>query len=190
VIGLIRYEEYKVPGTGDAMCWGATCYGETKDSVVWRVGDKLTLAAGDTAGKQPGTFGLITYHYPNGKLGNSLYKYEFSEAGGEGGRNPSTLFVRYIISDLTSVDTQIKDDNSFSFHPNPASDLITFNLNSSIATEKAEIMVVNLLGKVVESVNLNMGKSVDISSYDSGIYFVSLRLNNKLVSTKKLIVSN
>ena len=90
-IALRRYERATVPGTGDALCWGNTCYGEVMNKPVWEIGDTVRIAAGDTAGGLLG--GFVTYHFPHANIGNSTYEYEFYDK--ENQFTTSTLFVQY-----------------------------------------------------------------------------------------------
>tara|TARA_R110002072_G_scaffold13368_9_gene56033 strand:+ start:755 stop:1237 length:483 start_codon:yes stop_codon:yes gene_type:complete len=75
-VGLKRHEISVVPGTGDAVCWGSTCFGEKPagTETTWDVDDQAVVAPGDTAA---GLMGFVVYHYPNKQFGTSLYRYEF-----------------------------------------------------------------------------------------------------------------
>ncbi len=86
-IGLRRIEQSVVSGTGDALCWGSTCYGEQRNRPVWEIGDTVRIEAGDTAGGLLG--GFVTYHFPHGLIGNSTYKYEFYDR-----------YNQFVLSDL------------------------------------------------------------------------------------------
>ncbi len=107
VIGLRRHEENVVPGTGDAVCWGSTCFGErlAGTETVWDVPDSATVGPMDTA---TGLAGFVTYHYPNGNVGESLYKYEFYDRSSLG--VSASFHVKYVVA--TTVDKlEINDKN-------------------------------------------------------------------------------
>jgi photosystem II stability/assembly factor-like uncharacterized protein len=77
--------------------------------------------------------------------------------------------------------------NSIHMFPNPSSNNISLSWNKS---EEVSIKIFNSLGKLMyfkNAENLVIPKSIDISNYASGIYFVSIN-NIKGVVTKKLIV--
>lgn len=187
-IALIRYEETIVPGTGDALCWGNTCYNEVQNTPVWVIGDTVRVAPGDTAGSLLG--GFVTYHYPHNKVGNSTYRYEFYDLN-RPLNTPSELYVQYRISYLTSINENILKSNQVSIYPNPAINLVTINLDANIAGKSKLVQVKDLTGKLVlnSSFLMNSNKlNLDVSALESGIYFVNVLVENNNMVTKKLIV--
>ncbi len=72
-------------------------------------------------------------------------------------------------------------------YPNPANDLL--NVEVSLLNEKeATISIENMLGQVVHEMkttqNLNQ---LNISTFVSGVYFVKVKADNKVISTKLII---
>lgn len=100
VIGLRRYEISAVNGTGDAVCWGATCFGEKPAGaeLVWDVNDSAIVAENDTAS---GLAGFVSYHYPNGNTGDNLYRYEFYAKGSFG--VSASIYVRYTVGNKSDA---------------------------------------------------------------------------------------
>jgi hypothetical protein len=94
-IGLRRIEENVLAGTGDAVCWGATCFGEQSAGslFLWDVPDSAIVPSGGTAA---GLAGFVIYHYPNNNYGESLYKYEFYDRNDA--RNIASVFIKVITS--------------------------------------------------------------------------------------------
>lgn len=188
-IALIRYEESIVPGTGDAVCWGNTCYGEKMNEPVWFIGDTVRIAAGDTAGGLLG--GFVTYHFPHKKVGTSTYRYEFYDLNKPFGTTSSELFVQYRISYLTGVTENTLASSQISLYPNPALNKVSIKIEADVAGRNKQVQVKDLTGKLVQSVAFSANSNrlnLDVSSFESGIYFVNIMVENKNVITKKLIV--
>ncbi|NRR91887.1 T9SS type A sorting domain-containing protein [Winogradskyella undariae] len=80
------------------------------------------------------------------------------------------------------------DSNSFSLFPNPAKENVTIQLASS-NFETGSVNIYNIQGKaILKPVNFEGNSSIlDISSLESGLYFVTLTVENS-VMIQKLIV--
>jgi hypothetical protein len=79
--------------------------------------------------------------------------------------------------------------NAFVVYPNPASHIVNIRTND-ISANAVNMSIANVLGKTVMSNTLQMQGNVatlDISSLNSGIYFVTIEAEGKLV-TKKLVI--
>jgi hypothetical protein len=73
----------------------------------------------------------------------------------------------------------------FNTFPNPTNGIFTIELESNA---KYDITVNNVLGQTVVSTTTNgMNTSIDLSSFDKGVYTVELR-NNDATYTEKVIV--
>lgn len=73
--------------------------------------------------------------------------------------------------------------SSFTIFPNPANSIIQIQSKNQFT----EISIVNVLGETVYSEVLNTtNKSVDISTFNTGIYFIKLKSRNN-ISTHKII---
>ncbi|MEP1489556.1 MAG: T9SS type A sorting domain-containing protein [Algibacter sp.] len=72
--------------------------------------------------------------------------------------------------------------NQTKIYPNPVKDIFTITNSQS-----ADIIVYNILGKVVlnKKMESNNG-SVDISNFNTGVYYVSIN-NNGVISNKKIV---
>jgi len=73
---------------------------------------------------------------------------------------------------------------SFSIYPNPANNIITI---TSQHNEKAQIQIHDVLGKKVFEQQTKLNEDLNISNLKSGIYILSVSIDNKTTS-KKLII--
>lgn len=67
--------------------------------------------------------------------------------------------------------------------PNPADDMI--QIQSGVLIN--ELYIVDLLGKTVRTANNILTADIDISSLNAGIYFVKIKVNDKLLSQKIIV---
>ncbi|MBZ0242934.1 MAG: T9SS type A sorting domain-containing protein [Bacteroidales bacterium] len=78
------------------------------------------------------------------------------------------------------------------FYPNPASTTANVIVNID-KPSLVELSLVNMLGQVVYSSSMNLSYAgmhqlrLDVSSYDSGIYFVKVQAGNDVVAKKLMI---
>lgn len=80
--------------------------------------------------------------------------------------------VDVVITDYTSVAEN--SDNNVAFYPNPANEV----LNIKAETMK-QVSIVNMTGQVVCLQNIDADEiAIDISSYESGMYFVNIMMES------------
>lgn len=88
----------------------------------------------------------------------------------------------------------IEDENkekTFTVYPNPASSIIKLNLQASV--KKIEVFditgkaIITIDSKEIESYNI-LQQGINIESFSSGVYFLSVTNTDNIVSTQKLIV--
>jgi D-alanyl-D-alanine carboxypeptidase len=94
---------------------------------------------------------------------------------------------------LTSIDNFDKDGFDLSVFPNPAHENINLQFTSS-EKRKIEIGIFNQLGKAVKenlqySATGNDIYSIDVSDLSSGIYYVHLNIDDKIIS-RKIVLMN
>tara|TARA_R110001632_G_scaffold78771_2_gene176552 strand:+ start:1032 stop:2093 length:1062 start_codon:yes stop_codon:yes gene_type:complete len=102
-------------------------------------------------------------------------------------RDEEVLFADFSIEELNSLNTNEYHlyKNKIVISPNPAKDSIQFK---DIDLEKFDtIYIYNSLGKEV-SVHKNINSSLDISNLAKGIYFITFKKREKIVSINKLLV--
>jgi hypothetical protein len=80
-------------------------------------------------------------------------------------------------------------ENSFNMFPNPANNTLNFIINSKI-NDKCELFIVDLLGKTIYSDKKEVNKpfTIDVKTFETGIYFVNINQNGLKFETKKLTI--
>ncbi len=113
----------------------------------------------------------------------------------------NTVFINPLISDSLLCPTQNQDgipnfsnENSVSVFPNPTSGNISIQMNS-VHGNKISIAVFDVLGQsVMEKENDNVSgifqQTLDLSAMSDGIYFVAIKVDDKIISTKKIVKGN
>ena len=96
------------------------------------------------------------------------------------------VFSQSVLPLSTSTD-DIESDIQWGLFPNPSSDgKIVVSIDSDVTIDK--VLITDLLGKEVSSVNYSNLKSVEIDIATSGIYLIQLLTNSSIVSTKRVVI--
>lgn len=86
----------------------------------------------------------------------------------------------------------LKNTKIINISPNPSSDVVVVSLNIEESVQDAKIIVYDLSGKLLSSMNINerkndILKSLQKDNFGSGTYIVSLFVNGKSIDSKKII---
>jgi len=85
---------------------------------------------------------------------------------------------------------------TLSVYPNPAKGMVTVSLNQRIGLgQDYKLRLSNIIGREVRTTLLRPEDSVssiamNLSDLPAGMYFYSLLVNDKIVSTKRLVLQN
>jgi hypothetical protein len=154
------------------------------DPVVDTTPAELAYALAGGATSPADVFTL--HYYPNNQSGNSTIKVTLFNAD-----NMSDNVIFYVIYGTESGIVNAKTTaNNINAYPNPATDKVIIKYSLS-KNAPAKLVLKNLMGTTLYTTPLNAGSdkvSIDISQYASGIYFYSLLIDGRIVSTKKLLV--
>lgn len=85
---------------------------------------------------------------------------------------------------------QISADEALNVFPNPASQMVTININNQIFKNNYKLQLYNVLGEKVEISKSNVSSNsiqMDVSELNKGIYFIKIG-NENVSTTKRLIV--
>ena len=135
----------------------------------------------DMANSPSGSFGFLL------RLKNEAYyrRLNFASSDHSNSALHPKLVITYTV--VSSVSKSQTPSFEFNLFPNPASSLVSINLNK-YQQEKVFLQVINATGQVVDQkTDLQSTFSLDVSNYPKGLYFVKL-YSDRFVSTKKMIV--
>jgi len=93
--------------------------------------------------------------------------------------------VKISESSINGIDDQ-KTVTGLRIYPNPATNYFVIDLPSDISS-KANVTVIDVLGKVVNSQSLESGASIDITGLSNGVYLVRVEVDGKSFTRKIFI---
>ena len=76
-------------------------------------------------------------------------------------------------------------EKQFSIFPNPCSNRLNINTNSS---ENFEVIIYNSLGKKMQNFNSNFNTNIDLTNYKSGIYLIKIKQGDKEFLNKVSVI--
>ena len=181
---LVRFKRidgnYNLLTDNNAICWGI-CFVESIS--VSPPSFSVWLQPGDTASAS-------THVYPDqdgvARTGNITYVFFDS--------NDETDTVSYQVRYETRTDLSIASisiEPELSVYPNPATNYLEVKYTTP-SSRKANFEIINLVGSKVYSKPLEATEStlsLNISNLNKGIYFCVLKVDNKMVTSKKLVVN-
>jgi thiol-disulfide isomerase/thioredoxin len=105
------------------------------------------------------------------------------------GSSTVVLFEVVLVDNLSVSSEEL--NNKITVYPNPAKDVVTIELASK-TNDGARLTITNIQGKVVYNESLNklnniLSTQVDISSFESGLYIITLD-TGKAISTTRLSI--
>src|SRR6218665_2157133 len=182
------------PIDADAMlyfCTGTQCYSPQSATTWTPVPPPSTIGSNAQLPNGPGTYGIAA-HYDVGAVCNDFsvtYRVYNTAAG-----TTDTAYVTivYTCEALSAGVEESATGNMYSAYPNPASSGASIKYDMNEYASKGKIVIYDMLGKVAKEIVLSDKQGivrVDVSEFNPGIYFYAFMVNDKAVSTKKLIVS-
>ena len=96
--------------------------------------------------------------------------------------------LRYEESVIASIYVGINElisDNNINIHPNPAKDFIKL---SAVSCQLSAVRVYNYLGMLVEEIETCSNEmEIDVSNYDTGLYFIKIYCDDKIMTSKFIV---
>lgn len=170
-----------VSGTNNAICWVQCSAPIAYGSMPLQNTDTLTV-------KQDSTHIFNGHYYPQGLTGQTKMRYVFYDVNSPN----DTAYVDVIFNayDATSIN-ETENKVSLKTYPNPVRNgELTVSVNEG-SINNTSIVVTDILGKVVYDRNVSSTKTkINTSTFKSGVYFVSIRNDEKVLKTEKIIISN
>jgi hypothetical protein len=172
-------------------CTGVQCYSPHTQLTWTPTGPGETIGAFASLPSGPGTYGISAHYDACPSQCNDLtvlYRVYNIAAGSV---DTATVSLHYVCTTgINETEQAIISVNAF---PNPASSMVAINYEVKEAFGVGKISVYNMLGKQVKQITIaDQQGNVKINTSDltEGIYFYSIVLDNKVMATKKLIVSS
>jgi len=171
-------------GWTDGFCWGPSgdpvsgqCYNSSQvDSSYWVSPHSMLI--------NPGEHGALKadFHPDLGSFGQSQYRYLFGVM--QNGFINNLDSVDLIIDYFMDVPGGVGFSSSF-VYPNPASDVINVSFEG-VSNKRIEIY--NVLGNKINRLNIESSKSIDVSAYKNGIYFIKISSPNQKTIINKVLI--
>jgi hypothetical protein len=101
--------------------------------------------------------------------------------------------LHYVIEELSNEGLLYRSNtvDLNDVYPNPVTETAIFDYKIKNVSKEAKIIIHNVLGSIVGEYKLNPFEEqlkVSVESYNPGVYFYSLYIDNEGVATKKLVV--
>lgn len=106
----------------------------------------------------------------------------------------TSSIVEVVVSPCVGLDSYLKTDFNLAVYPNPAKDILTIQLNTGTPSQFV-VEITDAVGRIVrnetvDTVSGNLVHPIEISSFDTGIYFVKVHNVNGSSQTVKFVKSN
>ena len=145
----------------------------------------VSVYSGSTAGSADGDIATATFTTPNGIIGDeSNSRIYVSDLG--------TKNLRIINNAVLSTPSEELMQIAITTYPNPSKDSLKIRISGILHHGKTDITVCNLSGKEVMKKSIEITDSVveeemNTSSWETGIYFISIQSDGKSY-TKKIVI--
>jgi len=107
----------------------------------------------------------------------------------ETGEGPWSQTYRFTTAKFVSVQDELIEKYQLSVYPNPATDLLRFDMNLK-ASGSVRVVLMDMSGKEVLSntFNINNNNEINVSSLPGGTYLWAINLNNEVIHGKIVII--
>lgn len=172
------------------FCTGTSCYPPNSNITYTSPGSSF-IAANSTLPNGSGTYGISAHFdlHDNCQDLWVIYKVYNTAAGSN---DTAVTTIHYACA--TGIDEEhLAGGNISNAYPNPAVSVATIKYDMNEYAQKGKICFYDMLGKKLKEINLSERQGtvkIDVSEFNSGIYFYSFMINDKAIVTRKLIVSS
>ena len=155
------------------FCWGETCYTPTTNVST----NSIVIPAGESSDQFSG------YIYSMPEESSFVINYCFSLEN-----NPSDKVCRDVtFTSLSSVMNLEELSADYNVYPNPVKDLLYIDYNASVP---AKFVLYDMLGSKVHQDVLTSSMTLNLSSFEAGIYFYTFGVQGKETEVQKLIITH
>ncbi|MCH8555323.1 MAG: T9SS type A sorting domain-containing protein [Schleiferiaceae bacterium] len=101
------------------------------------------------------------------------------------------ITINYNVTQTFSAES-ISEAKIARVFPNPASEFVYVDLESVHANSQKVITITNMVGAEVRRIQVGQTEraKINVSSLDNGVYFVTLKVNDKAVTTRRVVVAH
>ncbi len=188
-IKIKRYLLNLVNGQEAYYCFGINCFGFDA-SPVYVPAQSSVIAAGGVLPNGGGTYGLKTDFDDYNNMGSARVRYVLYDINNIS--DSISLEMNYVVSAVGLAKLDAKNFTISNPMPNPATSNVSVKHNFTTTPKTASVKIYNMVGTLVKEVKVEgtEGKTqLDVSTLNEGVYFYTLVVNDKLISTKKLIIT-
>jgi hypothetical protein len=82
----------------------------------------------------------------------------------------------------------LKKRTKFDISPNPVANWLKIQFNDNDLISQYQLEICSLSGQRLLTKNIYEATEINVSDYSSGIYLLTIKHNNKIVQTEKIIV--
>ena len=166
-----------VNGSENYFCW-YQCYIPSifvsPDSILFSPGTTNTNFSGD--------------YKSHGYRGASYIMYTFFDMHNT---NDSIAFVaKYVAGSGVGIENAQAKAKVSNIYPNPARNTISLNYDLNGA-QYAQFEIYNILGSLVKTIEIEETSgllNIDVTDLNNGVYFYSFIVNDKVITSKKLVI--
>ncbi len=181
---VVRTIFYKDASDSTSFCFGGFCY--SCHTGVSNASD--SIGPGDTSHFAGGGFEATFNAGPANVTRYVHYNFFNIASGASSDTTGFTIQYNYSLG-ITDPTATGAISNVF---PNPASNIVNIKYDIAATSQKAKISFYDMLGKEIKEVTLNDKQGnvkLNTSDFDAGIYFYSFIVDDKIITTKKLIIT-
>lgn len=166
------------------FCWGGLCYGfSTNVSSITQ-----TILASDTINFVQNGFHAV-FNSGTAMVTRQVH-YQFYDPANLTDSAGVTIQYNAVVgvNELQAISGSISNA-----YPNPANAFVSFKYEMNEFSKTAKIDFYDVLGNNVKSINLTDKQGlakINISDLNNGIYFYTYSINDKAITTKKLVVNS
>lgn len=136
-----------------------------------------------------GNFGTAAFLWTSTEQGslNAWYRWLGTNAE-ESYRNSGSKGFGFSVRCISNTAADVNENNldyRINIYPNPTKDIVNVDI---LNNEQFEISIFNVLGSCILNQKIsNQNNSVDISSFENGIYFLQISDKTSIVSQQKIV---
>lgn len=175
-----RYTIDTVAGSQNYFCWGQ-CFEPGTDVSP----NGIIIGDGQSSSE------FYADYKPNGNAGTSTLAYCFYS--GNHVSDSVCATIRFTANPLGVQDVFMGNQSGISeSYPNPARSIANINFALKQGWKKAELTVYSMLGSKVKEIKLKDDQGtvkLPVSDLPSGMYFYTLTVDDRDISTKKMLVT-